>query len=98
MDKVGILPFITTSALQVQFGLRDLVVIGLSKTKFDFAKVERVQNQQVDITYYKRSNLKLSEWLVEGKPYTDQVHINAIVYRLESGILNKEDLITIKVP
>ena len=53
------LPFITTSALQVQFGLRDLVVIGLSKIKLDFAKVDRVQNQQVDITYYKRRNLSL---------------------------------------
>ena len=39
--------------------------------------------------------MKLSEWLVEGKPYTDQVHINAIVYRLQS-VLTKEDLVTIK--
>ena len=71
------------------------LVIGLSKIKFDFAKVDRAQNQQVDITYYKRRNLTLSEWLVDGQPYKDQIHINAIVYRLKM-VFTKEDLLIIK--
>ena len=75
-------PYTTTSALQVQFGTDDLVVIGINKNSYDVAKVDGVtKKNKVEVTYMKcRPGKKLYVWKVNGNDYTDRIHINTIVY------------------
>lgn len=71
------------SVTGVSFCVGDIVCIARSKTSCDYAKVTKVWNTKVDITYLKKNNNSLVTWtLSSDKLYTDNVHINSIFFNL----------------
>ena len=92
--------FRTTTDSPCVFSLGDVVAIGMSVNRFDFAHVENnISKTKFEITYLKKSAAgTLQDMKRRGAPYKDNVNINSIVHviTLMQGKVSDDELQTIK--
>ena len=70
-----------TSVAGAKFFVGDTVCIARSKNTCDYAKVEKVWQTKVDVTYLKKNNINLVPWfLSKDSLYTESVQINTFFF------------------